>query len=147
MILDGRVTVNGVTAVLGQSADPETDMVCIDGVPLAAAGERTYIMLNKPRGYVTTLRDEKGRKTAAELVADAGSIPMQREASGRTTGTNTDQIFRSRMGVPATNLSMPLRYMHSPVETADMDDVQACVDLLVAFIKSLKVKDDFRHKL
>lgn len=82
-----------------------------------------------------------------ELVADADSIPMQREASGRTTGTNTDQIFRSRMGVPATNLSMPLRYMHSPVETADMGDVQACIDLLVAFIKSLKVTDDFKHKL
>lgn len=82
-----------------------------------------------------------------EMVADAGKIPMQRETSGRTTGTNTDQIFRSRAGVPATNLSMPLRYMHSPVETADMGDVQACVDLLVAFIKSLKVKDDFRHKL
>lgn len=82
-----------------------------------------------------------------ELVADEGNIPLQRETSGRTTGTNTDQIFRSRRGVPATNLSLPLRYMHSPVETADMGDVQACIDLLVAFIRSLKVTDDFRHKL
>ena len=72
---------------------------------------------------------------------------MQRETSGRTTGTNTDQIFRSRSGVPATNLSLPLRYMHSPVETADMDDVQSCIDLLTAFIKSLRVTDDFRHRL
>jgi len=82
-----------------------------------------------------------------EQVASENSIPMQRETSGRTTGTNTDQIFRSRAGVPATNLSLPLRYMHSPVETADMGDVQACIDLLVAFIKSLDAKDDFRHKL
>ncbi len=82
-----------------------------------------------------------------ELVADAEGIAMQREATGRTTGTNTDQIFRSRMGVPATNLSLPLRYMHSPVETASMDDVQSCIDLLVAFIKSLKVADSFGHKL
>ncbi len=82
-----------------------------------------------------------------ELVADEAGVPMQKETSGRTTGTNTDQIFRSRAGVPATNLSLPLRYMHSPVETADMDDVQACVDLLVAFIKSLKAEDDFRHHL
>ncbi len=82
-----------------------------------------------------------------ELVAQESGVPMQRETSGRTTGTNTDQIFRSRCGVPATNLSMPLRYMHSPVETADMGDVQACIDLLVAFIRSLNPEDDFRHKL
>ena len=82
-----------------------------------------------------------------ELVAQESGVPMQRETSGRTTGTNTDQIFRSRCGVPATNLSMPLLYMHSPVETADMGDVQACIDLLVAFIRSLKPEDDFRHKL
>lgn len=82
-----------------------------------------------------------------ELVADEANIPLQRETSGRTTGTNTDQIFRSRSGVPATNLSLPLRYMHSPVETADMGDVQNIIDLLVAFIAKLDVKDDFRHKL
>lgn len=82
-----------------------------------------------------------------ELVAGEAGLPLQRETSGRTTGTNTDQIFRSREGVPATNLSLPLRYMHSPVETADMGDVQACVDLLVAFIQSLKADDDFRCRL
>lgn len=82
-----------------------------------------------------------------ELLASEKGIPMQRETSGRTTGTNTDQIFRSRMGVPATNLSMPLRYMHSPVETADLDDVQSCIELLVAFIASLTPEDNFCHKL
>ncbi|MBQ8479623.1 MAG: M42 family metallopeptidase [Akkermansia sp.] len=82
-----------------------------------------------------------------ELVAGENNIPMQRETSGRTTGTNTDQIFRSRSGVPATNLSLPLRYMHSPVETADMTDVQSTIDLLAAFIRSLKVTDNFYHKL
>lgn len=82
-----------------------------------------------------------------ELVASEHHIPLQRETSGRTTGTNTDQIFRSRSGVPATNLSLPLRYMHSPVETADRGDVRACIDLLVAFIRSLDPKDDFRHQL
>lgn len=82
-----------------------------------------------------------------ELISSEKNIPMQRETSGRTTGTNTDQIFRSRMGVPATNLSLPLRYMHSPVETADMQDVQSCIDLLVEFIKSLKSTEDFYHHL
>ena len=82
-----------------------------------------------------------------EQVAEQGSLPLQRETSGRTTGTNTDSIFRSRTGVPSTNLSLPLRYMHSPVETADMGDVQATIDLLVAFIASLEVSDSFFHKL
>lgn len=82
-----------------------------------------------------------------ESVAQAESIPLQRETSGRTTGTNADQIFRSRSGVPSACLSLPLRYMHSPVETADMGDAQACIDLLVAVIKSLRAEDDFRHRL
>ncbi|MGN1002272.1 MAG: pseudouridine synthase [Oscillospiraceae bacterium] len=69
---EGRVTVNGETAVLGQSADPERDRICLDGKPVAVSGEKTYIMLNKPRGFVTTLSDEKGRPTVAELVRDAG---------------------------------------------------------------------------
>ena len=82
-----------------------------------------------------------------ELVSFKQEIPMQREVTGRSTGTNTDQVYRSRSGVPATCLSLPLRYMHSPVETADMHDVQSCVDLLVSFVESLKFQDDFRHRL
>ena len=73
MIADGRVTVNGTAAALGQSADPETDEICIDGAPIPAVPERTYIMLNKPKGYVTTLSDEQGRKNVAELVSAAGT--------------------------------------------------------------------------
>ena len=82
-----------------------------------------------------------------ELVSIEQEISMQREVTGRSTGTNTDQVYRSRSGVPATCLSLPLRYMHSPVETADMHDVQSCVDLLVAFVASLQPQDDFRHRL
>lgn len=70
LIEAGRVGVNGVTASLGQSADDETDLITVDGRPLRAKHEKIYIMLNKPRGYVTTLKDEKGRKTVAELVRD-----------------------------------------------------------------------------
>lgn len=69
-ILAGRVTVNGRTARLGDKADPDRDRVEVDGAPLAAPEGHTYIMLNKPRGYVTTLSDEKGRRTVAQLVAD-----------------------------------------------------------------------------
>ncbi len=66
----GRVCVNGRIARLGESADIEQDTIEIDGKPLAARPEPVYLMLNKPRGYVTTVSDERGRKTAAQLVAD-----------------------------------------------------------------------------
>lgn len=72
LLRQGRVQVNGETARLGQQADPETDRVTVDGQPLAAEGQRVYLMLNKPRGYVTTLSDERGRPTAVELVRDCG---------------------------------------------------------------------------
>lgn len=70
MIQAGRVTVNGRTAALGESADPAADEILVDGKPLPSQAGYVYIMLNKPRGYVTTLSDEKGRRNAAQLVAD-----------------------------------------------------------------------------
>ena len=72
LILQGRVMCNGEVCVLGQQADPDRDEILIDGVPLPAAQQLVYLILNKPRGYVTTLSDEKGRKNAAQLVADCG---------------------------------------------------------------------------
>ena len=69
----GRVTVNGEPARLGQRADPDRDEILVDGRPLTPRAKPVYILLNKPRGYVTTLSDERGRKTVAELVADCGA--------------------------------------------------------------------------
>ena len=57
----GRVRVNGAVAGLGQSADPDTDTITVDGRPIHIPTEKAYLMLHKPRGYVTTLSDEKGR--------------------------------------------------------------------------------------
>ena len=71
-IAAGRVSVNGAAAAVGQSADLARDTVCVDGVPITPPERRVYLMLNKPRGYVTTLSDERGRPTAAELVAGCG---------------------------------------------------------------------------
>lgn len=71
-IAAGRVAVNGVTAQIGDRADPARDVVTVDGKPLPGRGKTVWLMLYKPRGYVTTLSDEKGRKTAAELVAGCG---------------------------------------------------------------------------
>jgi 23S rRNA pseudouridine2605 synthase len=68
----GRVTVNGESVQPGDRADPERDVIAVDGVPMKQPGQRVCLLLNKPRGYVTTLSDEQGRKTVAELVADCG---------------------------------------------------------------------------
>lgn len=72
MIGSGRVIVNGNIAALGDSADPDIDEILVDGSPLPSQCEYVYIMLNKPRGYVTTLSDEKGRPNATQLVSDCG---------------------------------------------------------------------------
>lgn len=69
----GRVTVNGAVARLGEKADPDRDEIALDGVPLRPAARHTYLMLHKPAGYVTTLSDDKGRRTVAGLVAGCGA--------------------------------------------------------------------------
>ena len=69
----GRVCVNGRIASLGESADREQDVIEIDGKQLTAPPEFVYLMLHKPRGCVTTLSDECGRKTAAQLVENCGT--------------------------------------------------------------------------
>ncbi len=69
----GNVKVNGTVAEIGQKITPGVDKVEYKGrTVLPASSEKHYILLNKPRGFVTTLSDEKGRKTVAELVRDLG---------------------------------------------------------------------------
>ncbi len=71
LITAGHVCVNGVVAdVLGCKVDPERDTVTVDGQPIGQVEKRYYILLNKPRGYVTTAKDEFGRPTVMELVSD-----------------------------------------------------------------------------
>lgn len=67
-ITAGRVTVNGRPASLGDRADPDRDEIALDGQPVVRSQTRTVLMLYKPRGVVTTLSDEKGRRTVADLV-------------------------------------------------------------------------------
>lgn len=72
-ITAGHVTVNGHTAVLGEKIIPGADTVLLNDNPVLPRIEGyTYIVLNKPRGYVTTMSDEKGRKTVADIIAPIG---------------------------------------------------------------------------
>lgn len=95
----GRVSVNGRTAQIGDRADPDWDDVQVDGVPLRQKENKTYILLNKPRGYVTTLSDEKGRPTVAQLVRDAGArvFPVGRldmDSEGLLLLTNDGELMQ-----------------------------------------------------
>ena len=102
MISAGLITVNGAVASLGDTADPETDEILVSGSPLPVQTEYVYILLNKPRGYVTTLSDEKGRKNAAQLVADCGTrvYPVGRldmDSEGLLLFTNDGDFANSLM--------------------------------------------------
>lgn len=71
LIRRGAVKVNGRVCSIGDKADPYTDIILVDGMPVTAQKvQKRYIMLNKPRGYVTSMADEMGRKTAASLLTD-----------------------------------------------------------------------------
>ena len=104
IILSGRVTVNGRVALLGDRADPDTDDILLDGKALPSKETYVYIVLHKPRGYVTTLRDEKGRDNVSMLVADCGTrvYPVGRldmDSEGLLLLTN-DGEFANRLMHP-----------------------------------------------
>lgn len=105
MILDGRVTCNGRVCTLGESADVNIDQIFLDGKPLPSRDAYIYIALNKPRGYVTTMSDEKGRRDVSTLVADCGArvYPVGRldmDSEGLLLFTN-DGDFANRMMHPS----------------------------------------------
>ena len=128
-IAAGRVTVNGRPAALGQRADPAVEEICIDGVPLAAPGEKIYIMLNKPRGYVTTLRDERGRPTVAELTADAG---VRLYPVGRLDYNSDGLLLMTNDGAFAHALTHPSHEIGKTYRVRVRGDVERALPLLTA---------------
>ena len=121
LIAAGKVSVNGVTAALGDKAEAGTDRILVDGKVLPSAGEKLYIMLNKPRGYVTTLSDEKGRKNVSELVKELGTrlYPVGRldmYSEGLLLMTN-DGDFANRLMHPSHQVD---KCYHTWVKGEDM---------------------------
>src|ERR1041384_1655773 len=109
LITDGRVAINGVvTRELATLADPEVDVVTVDGRPLPRSGALRYLLLHKPRGYVTTVRDPQGRPVVTELVpGDVRLYPVGRldaDVEGALLLTNdgalTHRLLHSRYGIP-----------------------------------------------
>jgi len=75
-------------------------------------------------------------------VAEKHKIPIQHEAASRFTGTDADKIYPVREGIPTALVSLPLRYMHSVIETADFSDVDFLVQLLTEFVKSVDDEEE-----
>ena len=78
-------------------------------------------------------------------VAEKKKIPFQRASASRSTGTDTDAFAYSHMGVASALISLPLKYMHTTVETAHKDDIDNVINLMLEFLKQLKAGHDFRY--
>lgn len=101
-ILAGRVSVNGRTAILGTNVTPE-DQVSLDGLPVTLPTTTVHLALNKPAGYLTTLKDERGRKTIAELMPDVpGLVP-----AGRLDADTTGLLLLTNDGPLAHRITHP----------------------------------------
>lgn len=133
LIMQGRVTCNGRVCQLGDRADAEQDEILLDGKPLPSVGEKVYLMLHKPRGYVTTLSDEKGRKNAAQLVSDCGArvYPVGRldmDSEGLLLFTN-DGDFANRLMHPSHEVNKTYRVCVSGYSEAALEKLKQPVTL------------------
>ena len=132
LILEGRVTCNGTVAKLGDTADPELDEIKVDGKLLPSASGYVYIMLNKPRGYVTTLSDEKGRPNAAQLI-DCGTrvYPVGRldmDSEGLLLFTN-DGEFANRLMHPKHEVDKTYRVLVAGYSEEKLEKLKQPIEL------------------
>lgn len=125
----GRVTVNGKAARLGDKADLVRDRVEVDGAPLPAGERRTYIMLNKPRGYVTTLSDEKGRRTVSGLVA---ACPARVWPVGRLDMDSEGLLLLTDDGALTQRLTHPSHEVEKEYHVWVRGDVDRALPILSA---------------
>ena len=113
LIAAGKVKINGHIAEIGSKVDPKRDKVTVRGRAVVPVNEKVYIMLNKPRGFVTTMSDELGRKTVSDLVADAGAriFPvgrLDRDSEGLLIMTN-DGDFANKLTHPSSHVNKTYR--------------------------------------
>ena len=125
LISRGAVTVNGKRAQLGDKADPVKDKINVAGrdITIRQDAKKYYIMLHKPRGFITTMSDEGGRKCVAELVDDipARLFPvgrLDRESEGLLLMTN-DGAFANMISHPSTHFAKTYRVTVRPRITED----------------------------
>lgn len=123
LIQAGRIRVNGAVAEIGGKADPDRDKITVDGKPLHEKEKKVYLMLHKPRGYITTMSDEMERKCVAELVRDVPErvFPvgrLDRESEGLLLLTN-DGEFANAMTHPSHHVPKIYRVTVRPGVTEE----------------------------
>lgn len=118
LIAAGKVKVNGKTATIGDKVDPKRDKVTVSGKKVRTVNKSVYIMLNKPRGFITTMKDERDRKCVSELVKDVGVrvYPvgrLDRESEGLLIMTN-DGAFANALTHPSKHVPKTYRVTIRP---------------------------------
>ncbi|MDW8105864.1 MAG: pseudouridine synthase [Armatimonadota bacterium] len=104
LIRQGRVMVNGTPAVLGAKVDPERDAITVDGKRVQPPPKRVYLMLNKPRGYITTRKDPHAPRTVMELLRD---VPVPVFPIGRLDADSEGLLLFTNDGDFANRLLHP----------------------------------------
>lgn len=127
LIAAGKVKVNGVEASVGDKVDPKRDTVVLNGKKVKPDNKFIYIVLNKPRGYVTTMSDENNRKCVAELISgvDKRVYPVGRldkDSEGLLLFTN-DGEFANAMTHPSKHIQKTYRVSVKPVVTDEQINV------------------------
>ncbi|MBE6828364.1 MAG: rRNA pseudouridine synthase [Ruminococcaceae bacterium] len=118
LIAAGKVRINGVTAKIGDKVDPKHDKITLSGKKLVKEKKTVYLMLNKPRGYITTMNDERDRKCVAQLIKDVGVrvYPvgrLDRESEGLLLFTN-DGDFANSVTHPSVHIPKTYRVTIRP---------------------------------
>lgn len=109
LISDGAVRVNGRPVKLGDKADPKNDLITVGGERLRAAGTPLrYIKLYKPRGYITTMSDEQGRKTVTDLLKD---VPERVYPVGRLDRNSEGLLLLTNDGAFANDITHPTHHV------------------------------------
>ncbi len=128
LICAGRVTVNNEIATIGMSANPEIDSIAVDGIYLNIKPKLIYLMLNKPKGYVCTLSDERGRKTVLDLIKDVNQrvFPV-----GRLDMDSEGLLIMTNDGELANKLMHPKHEVKKTYRlTVYSDDIKKAIDRL-----------------
>ena len=134
LIKQGKVKVNGRIAQIGDKIDPKKDIVTVSGKKVVAVKQKYYIMLNKPRGYVTTMSDELGRKCVAELVQDVGATVypvgrLDRDSEGLLLLTN-DGAFANAVMHPRKHVPKTYRVtVRSSINDAQIQKLETGIDI------------------
>lgn len=128
-IAAGRVTVNGQAAIPGQKADPDKDTILLDGKPLPGREQTICLMLHKPPGYVSTMRDTHGRHTVAELVSDCGErvFPV-----GRLDFQSEGLLLMTNDGNLSFRLTHPAHEVEKTYEVTVSGDLENVAERLAA---------------